>query len=221
MVKLAGPQVIRCVGASMSVRFKKPHAAFKHGAYSATAVLPGEDEDAFRELHQKIIAELAPVGALEEDLVGTIARLLWRKQNLAILRIVEFARQHDVEFQAEKPFFRMERLVDQTREELGEDYELVEIGETATVDRLLEDLQVEERLDATIDKCLKRLLICRVATTRSRSAAHSGPERCCVSPFTFGLTNRRSDAMIDKCLKRLLFLRGLKSLPTSSHHIFR
>ena len=91
MVKLPEPQVIRCVGASVSVRFKKPQAAFKHGAYSATAVLPGEDEDAFRELHQKIIAELAPVGALEEDLVGTIARVLWRKQNLAILRIVEFS----------------------------------------------------------------------------------------------------------------------------------
>ena len=153
--KIAEPRVIRCVGASMSVRFKN---AFKHGAYSATAVLPGEDEDAFRELHQKIISELAPVGALEEDLVGTIARLLWRKQNLAILRIVEFAREHGVELRAERPFFRMESLLNQTREELGEDYELVEIGETATVDRLLEDLQVEERRDATIDKCLKRLL---------------------------------------------------------------
>ena len=62
----------------MSVRVKKPHAAFKHGAYSATAVLLGEDEDAFRELHQRIV-------------VGTIARLLWRKQNLPILRIVEFS----------------------------------------------------------------------------------------------------------------------------------
>jgi hypothetical protein len=171
--KISEPQVIRCVGASMS---KKPHAAFKHGAYSATAVLPGEDEDAFRELHQKIIAELAPVGALEEDLVGTIARLLWRKQNLPILRIVEFARQHGVEFQADKPFFRMERLVDQTREELGDDYELVEIGETATVDRLLEDLQVEERLDATIDKCLKRLLFLRGVKSLSSAASSASPQ---------------------------------------------
>ena len=176
MVKLAEPQVIRCVGMSMSVRFKKPHAAFKHGAYSATAVLPGEDEDAFRELHQKIIAELAPVGALEEDLVGTIARLLWRKQNLAILRIVEFAREHGVEFQAERPFFRMERLLDQTREELGEDYELVEIGETATVGRLLEDLQVEEKLDATIDKCLKRLLFLRGVKSLSSAASSASPQ---------------------------------------------
>ena len=161
---------------SMSVRFKKPHAAFKYGAYSATAVLPGEDEDAFRELHQKIIAELAPVGALEEDLVGTIARLLWRKQNLAILRIVEFARQHGVELRAERPSFRMERLLDQTREELGEDYQLVEIGETATVDRLLEDLQVEERLDAAIDKCLKRLLFLRGVKSLSSAASAASPQ---------------------------------------------
>ena len=176
MVKLAEPRVIRCVGASMAVRFKKPHTAFRHGAYSATAVLPGEDEEAFRELHQKIIAELAPVGALEEDLVGTIARLLWRKQNLAILRIVEFAREHGVEFQAERPFFRMERLLDQTREELGEDYELVEIGETATVGRLLEDLQVEEKLDATIDKCLKRLLFLRGVKSLSSAASSASPQ---------------------------------------------
>src|SRR6516225_6789416 len=171
MVKLPEPQVIRCVGASMPVRFKKPHAAFKHGAYSATAVLPGEDEDAFRELHQKIIAELAPVGALEEDLVGTIARLLWRKQNLAILRMVEFAREHGVELRAERPFFRME------------------------------DLQVEE-LDAIIDKCLKRLLFLRGVKSLSSAASSAspqpvpgppripGPKKCCVSPFTFGLTNQ-------------------------------
>src|SRR5262245_61957378 len=109
----------------MSMSVKKPHAAFKHGAYSATAVLPGADEDAFRELHQKIIAELAPVGALEEDLVGTIARVLWRKQNLAILRIVEFAREHGVEFRAEKPSVFASIILDQTREELGEDYKFV------------------------------------------------------------------------------------------------
>src|SRR5262245_66007299 len=125
---------------SMSVRFKKPHAAFKYGAYSATAVLPGEDEDAFRELHQKIIAELAPVGALEEDLVGTIARILWRKQNLAVLRMVEFAREHGVEFRAERHSFRMELLLDNTRVELGEDYESDEIGENTSDSRLMAEL---------------------------------------------------------------------------------
>ena len=36
-----------------------------------------------------------------------------------------------------------------------------ELGDAATIDRLLQDLAVEERLDAMIDKCLKRLLYLR------------------------------------------------------------
>ena len=36
----------------------------------------------------------------------------------------------------------------QSREELGDASTLVELGETATVDRLLQDLGIEERLDA-------------------------------------------------------------------------
>jgi hypothetical protein len=43
-------------------------------------------------LHRDLIAELAPTGPLEEDIVSTIARLLWRKQNLATFRIAELAR---------------------------------------------------------------------------------------------------------------------------------
>ena len=160
----------------MSVQVKKLHPALKHGAYSATALLPGEDSAAFRELHQKIIAELAPVGALEEDIVGTIARLLWRKENLATLRIAELAREHDVRIRARKLQFRTEEFLefdippaqreaamqaaeDQAREELGEKYELVEVGEAATVARLLQDFGVEERLDSMIDKGLKRFLL--------------------------------------------------------------
>ena len=59
---------------------------------------------------------------------------------------------------AERREIAMEAAEDQARKELGERYALVEIGETATVDRLLQDLAVEERLDAMIDKCLKRLM---------------------------------------------------------------
>ena len=75
----------------MSVHVKKFRAALKHGAFSATTILPGEDPDAFKELHQNIIAELAPVGALEDDIVWTITHLIWRKKNLATPRIAELA----------------------------------------------------------------------------------------------------------------------------------
>jgi hypothetical protein len=177
----------------MSIRVKKPHPALKHGAYSATALLPGEDQDAFRELHHKIIAELTPVGALEDDIAATITRLLWRKQNLATLRIAVVARERDGRIQMQKLSFLTQDLSDfdvpraqreaakqaaeeQARDELGETYALVEIGEkTATVDRLLQDLAVEERLDATIDKCLKRLLFLRGVKSLSSSSAPSQP----------------------------------------------
>jgi len=80
-------------GRPMSVQVKKFHAALKHGAFSATAILPGEDPIAFKELHQKLIAELAPVEALEDHFVWTIARLVGRKEHLATFRIEEMSRE--------------------------------------------------------------------------------------------------------------------------------
>jgi hypothetical protein len=74
-------------------RFNKIHPALKHAGYSATRLLPGEDAVAFEKLHQELIDEFSPVGALEEDIVADIARLTWRKQNLATFRIAEFARR--------------------------------------------------------------------------------------------------------------------------------
>ena len=74
----------------MNIRVDRIPPALKHGAYSATAVLPGESRAAeFEKLHRGLIAELVPSGVLEDDIVMTIARLVWRKQNLATLRIAE------------------------------------------------------------------------------------------------------------------------------------
>jgi hypothetical protein len=157
----------------MSVHVEKFRAALKHGAFSATTILPGEDPTAFKKTHEDIIAELAPDGALEDDIVWMIAHLVWRKKNLATPRIAELALEHESRIQTEKSRLAdfleteisaerreavMQAAEDQARKDLGASYELVEIGEAATVDRLLQDLAVVERLDAMIDKCLKRLL---------------------------------------------------------------
>jgi hypothetical protein len=151
----------------MSVHVKKFHAALKHGAFSATTILPGEDPTAFKKTHEDIIAELAPDGALEDDVVWTLAHLVWRKKNLATPRIAELALEHESRIQARKSrladllemeSYSAEATEDQARKDLGASYELVEIGETATMDRLLQGLSVVERLDAMIDKCLKRFL---------------------------------------------------------------
>ena len=55
----------------------------------------------------------------------------------------------------------IEAARDQARGELGTDYQLVEVGAAATVEGLHEDLEADERLDAMIDKCVKRLLFVR------------------------------------------------------------
>jgi hypothetical protein len=181
----------------MSIGVNKLHPALKHGGYAATAILPGENPAAFEKLHQALIAELAPTGALEDDIVATIARLVWRKQNLATFRIAEFARRRCSAIQEEKcpssnysiPLLGFGEAIDaaeleaamraakeQARKELADTYDLVEIGETATVDCLLKDLDVEERLDTMIDKCLKRLLLLRGLKSISMVSVSTPPQ---------------------------------------------
>ena len=68
------------------------HPALKHGGYSGTSVLPGEDAAAFEKLEHDLFDELCPSGPSEEEIVMTIARLIWRKQNLDTYRKAEAAR---------------------------------------------------------------------------------------------------------------------------------
>ena len=48
----------------------------------------------------------------------------------------------------------------EARKELGKDFEFVG-EESATIDRFVKELGLEDRLDAMIDRCLKRLLFVR------------------------------------------------------------
>jgi len=49
----------------------------------------------------------------------------------------------------------------QAQRELWDNYALAKMGEKATIPAMLEDFEVEDRLDSMIDKCLKRLLFLR------------------------------------------------------------
>jgi len=166
-------------------KFKR-HPALKHGAYSATALLPGESPAEFAKLHLALLAEWMPTGALEEDIVADLTRLIWRKQNLVTFSLAEVARMQWADIRSVK-FYEtspdapkdsswgalpaserdkvekfIDATIDQVREELGDTaFQLAACGDTATIECLLRELEIEERLDASIDKCLKRLLLVR------------------------------------------------------------
>jgi len=154
--------------------------ALKHGAYSEAVVLPGESVAEFEKLHRDLVDELAPDGPLEDDIVWSIARLVWRKRNLKTYRIAATARKRIAAiqgklapvvnwsqlgaFQTQEPSESERAAVEDelraARKELGKDCVLVG-AEEATTGFLLEWLVIEERLDALIDKYLKRLLMVR------------------------------------------------------------
>ena len=166
----------------MSVHFKKFPPALKHAGYSATTLLPGENRAAFEELHRRLVAELVPVGALEEDIVVDLARLIWRKQNLVICRTAELAKARRGQIQRERQIGSFLSGDDpgadkQARQELGDFHELIDIGETATLDGLMKELSVADRLQGMISRCVKQLLMVRgVKSLSSAAVSESTPQ---------------------------------------------
>jgi hypothetical protein len=181
---------------AMPVRRRKIHPALKHAGYSAATLLPGEDQAAFEKLHRDLAAEFQPVGTLEENIIASMARYVWRKNNLNTFRVAEFARDHrnglydrhrrslyetdpaEEEYKAAE-LSALDEADRQARKELREAYELVDAGDIATIDDLQKILAVEEYLDSLIDKCIKRLL--HVRGVKSISLAPSSSAQECIA----------------------------------------
>ena len=72
----------------------RPNASHskKYESFAGSAVFPGEDPDEFEGLVRVLRDRWDPVGHLENDLVLTIAELLWRKRRLGIFRAAANAR---------------------------------------------------------------------------------------------------------------------------------
>ena len=161
-------------------------AVIKHGAFSAMTLMPGEDATAYEQLHAQLVAELCPAGVLEEDIVSSVARLVWRRRNLATLRAAKLAQNRlwKLKFEKLKTAMEEEEAAEdadmneaeasaqaQAREELGDIYPLIEAENAATTDGLMQELTTQERLDAVIDKCMKRLLFLRGLKSMAQSSA--------------------------------------------------
>src|SRR5262245_8921094 len=177
----------------MSQPVSRVHPALKHGAYSAMGVLPGENRAEFEKLHRELVNEFSPSGALENDIVDDMVRLLWRKNNLRTLNIAKFARDRysaivnanvDPDFPAMvtvdpvRHEEQMHAAEDQARKELGEAYELITAGEAATFDGLAKESDIRKRLGVAISSRLKQLLLVRgVKSISETPLSTSRPKR--------------------------------------------
>ena len=173
---------------------------------------------------------------------------MWRKQNLSTFSIAEFARKRVEAITCSKlprpqiafhdptqidPADRAaaeEAATEQAQEELGQTYRLVEIGEAATIDGLMRELDVRERLDVNIDRCIKRLLqvrgvksISQESSGAASQATSTAEESCVIAKYQAvviaiaGLCPDRLHPVIERRLERLLFVRGLSlSLKSTS-----
>src|ERR671912_1238239 len=65
--------------------------ALRHGLRSEEILLPGEDEEALRELDEYLRGELQPVGELENLLVDRIVAAYWRLRRLGRVEAGIFA----------------------------------------------------------------------------------------------------------------------------------
>src|SRR5215212_3046361 len=65
--------------------------ALKHGLLSKETLLPGEDQEALRELDERLKDELRPVGELENLLVDRIVASYWRLGRLGPVEAGIFA----------------------------------------------------------------------------------------------------------------------------------
>jgi hypothetical protein len=144
-------------------------------------VLPGENRAEFEKLHREIVTEFNPSGALENDIVASMARLLWRKKNLRTFDTAKFARSRYSAITSANVNWgyltlgpviseeQMRAMEDQAQKELGDTYELITAGEATTFDGLTKELEIQERLDAAISRCLKQLLLVRGVKSISES----------------------------------------------------
>ena len=140
-------------------------------------------------MHRQLIAEYSVSGPLEHHIISMLARLIWREQNLSIFAVAKTARNpfgwaeapagsykqtlRDLEeIEAEQSTAKMAE--EEGRQQLGELYPLVALGETATIPYLERELDMRERLNEMIAKCIKQLMLAKglksISPTRSLSA---------------------------------------------------
>jgi hypothetical protein len=173
--------------------------ALKHGAYSESVLLPGEDPREFKILHAELVAEFAPEGRLQQETVATIAALVWRRQNLKNFELAPLVtlvtnavtnallddsqdKKLDAElselsgiYESEAKEFEKtvkEAKESATKQKQAELY-LLGASKIRALTLLLKECDVQDRIDSMIDRQVRRL--CNLKALASVTQAESYP----------------------------------------------
>jgi hypothetical protein len=173
------------------IMFYDTHPALKHGAYSGMTLLPGEDPKQFQELFEEVIAEYQIDGRSEHAIALKLAHVLWREQHLGIYAYAAQARKLYSEIRADllperglslldfsnaEQFGQAEKAAkEKATKELGGAWKLVELGDVLTLNHLLKEMEVAERLSRLKERLLKQLMFVRGAKSMSMSSPTPAP----------------------------------------------
>jgi hypothetical protein len=198
------------------------HNAIKHGPFAEALVILDENKEDFDELHQSCVKELKPSGRMEEEVVLTIAKYMWRK------RRIERLFNDEANWLQEPPEAPQLRTVSQFNEIIirkGVPCSYVWNMLAYWPERYREAIQKEFRCPSTeyddewIDRVKKFLsdlhAIAEITAFSNREEPHSVGE---IAAKIRELTAKqmaledRLDMMIDKALKRLATLKTFKQV---------
>jgi hypothetical protein len=188
---------LTATGVNRMSHHQRPRNAWKHGGYSNLGVLPGENAQEFNRLHQSLIDEWEPSGPMECDTVLSFAKCMWRKSRLTIYLQIADARTKADFVDPLQPAFdafaaaskddprptppEWLALAKELSASRDQGQQLAKLGEQITPEKLMEEIELADRLDARIDRLLKRLFQLKTAKQMlglgSRSQDGSSPVR--------------------------------------------
>ena len=195
--------------------------ALKHGLFAEAVILPGEDEEEFKVLHDSLVEEWNPDGPTEEGAVMNIANAMWRKR-----RYNRFFRTKVGAFMEKQAYRKKHR--EKVDEKLLQLLGAIDSGESITEQNILEKLgwcfaehfktklpranyQSEESwklaLKEEIIELLENSLLKRTTDTEREGLLS---DETLVSREA--ALDERIDAIIDKNIKRLGQSKTMKSM---------
>jgi len=196
--------------------------ALSHGAFSGALILPDEDPEEFKELHDGLIREHRPEGPTENDAVLDIAKCFWRKRRLTRYHERKVARAAE-----------NQKVLDHERLEKAENLRrflsdakagvLPEISPDVLVARFgpAFALSIQSRVPRSVvstNEAYKRLLVGILATDFNKAGdPHRQPElEEQFSSEAFAASEidieERLNAQIEKAFRRIAQSRALKDL---------